>query len=149
VMPIPTKIRAVREDPSAPILECYADDPAVLAKFFASRSTTTSSTKGKPYMSLNPEYVTAAAKPKRAVMGVGANYNVSALIGTLQRLELCPSGLAEPLKQLAAAGQPLAQYYQVSVWDLDRALSDVDCSVSQRLQFKSSLDRAGLLTVPK
>jgi hypothetical protein len=147
-MPTPTKIRAVREDPASPILECYADDPAALAKLFASHSTTTS-TKEKPYMSLNPEYVTAAAKPKRAVMGVGANYNVSALIGTLQRLELCPSGLAEPLKQLAAAGQPLAQYYQVSVYDLDRALSDVDCSVSQRLQFKSSLDRAGLLTVPK
>jgi hypothetical protein len=27
--------------------------------------------------------------------------------------------------------------------------SDVECSVGQRLQFKSSLDRAGLLTVPK
>jgi hypothetical protein len=46
-------------------------------------------------------------------------------------------------------GKPLGEYFKVSVWDLDKALESVDCSVTNRLAFKSSLDRAGLLSVPK
>jgi hypothetical protein len=40
--PIPTKVKAVREDPNAPIANCYSAHPITLAKILASRSTTTS-----------------------------------------------------------------------------------------------------------
>jgi hypothetical protein len=100
-------------------------------------------------MSLAPEYVKAAAAPKRHMPGIGANGNVSRLIGVLQALELCPIGLGESLQKLAAYGKPVKEFFQVSVWDLDRALAGVECSIEQRMAFKASLDHAGLLTVPK
>jgi hypothetical protein len=100
-------------------------------------------------MSLNPEYVTASKPTKHAVSGIGPSGDTARLIGVLQNLGLCPHDLATPLKQLAAAGRPVKEFYQVSVWDLDRALQNVDCSIQNRMQFKASLDRAGLLSVPK
>jgi len=100
-------------------------------------------------MSLNPEYVTASKPAKRAVSGIGPSNDPARLIDVLSRLGLCPSGAVAPLKSLAAHGTPLKEFFQVSVWDLDRALEGVECSVSQRMQLKASLDRAGLLTVPK
>lgn len=39
-MTVPTKIRAVAEDPENPLLDCYADDPTALAKFFATGTIT-------------------------------------------------------------------------------------------------------------
>jgi hypothetical protein len=100
-------------------------------------------------MSLNPEYITAAKAPKQPMSGIGASHDAGRLVEVLSRLGLCPSAMATPLKQLAAHGKPLKEFYQVSVWDLDRALDGVECTVSQRLQFKASLDAAGLLCVPK
>jgi hypothetical protein len=152
-MTVPIKIRAVREDPSNPILECYRENPIGLAKLLATRTTiqpTTTKTKAN-IMSLNPEYVSASSKPatKHAVSGIGPSGDPARLIGVLANLGLCPHELATPLKQLAAAGKPLKEFYQVSVWDLDRALQNVDCSIQNRMQFKASLDRAGLLSVPK
>jgi hypothetical protein len=111
---------------------------------------TTTKTKAN-IMSFNPEYVSASSKPatKQAVPGIGPSGDPARLIGVLQNLGLCPHELATPLKQLAAAGKPLKEFFTVSVWDLDRALQNVDCSIQNRMQFKASLDRAGLLSVPK
>jgi hypothetical protein len=91
----------------------------------------------------------SAIRNRHAVSGIGPSGDPARLIGVLQNLGLCPPDLAAPLKKLAAVGRPVNEFYQVSVWDLDRALQDVDCSIQNRLQFKASLDRAGLLSVPK
>ena len=99
-------------------------------------------------MSLNPEFYTTPKAAKVHIPGIGVG-SPARLIEVLNRLGLCTSEMAEPLQQLAAAGKPLKQYFQVSVHDLDRKLENVNCSTTQRLQFKASLDRAGLLTVPK
>jgi hypothetical protein len=92
----------------------------------------------RAYVSSKELEVWQSARPQRAVSGgakcSGAGY---------------PHELATPLKQLAAAGKPLKEFFTVSVWDLDRAPQNVDCSIQNRMQFKASLDRAGLLSVPK
>jgi hypothetical protein len=151
-MTVPIKIRAVREDPSNPILECYRENPIGLAKLLATRTTiqpiATTKTK-EAIMSLNPEYVTAPKPQKTSVSGIGASNDPKRLIDVLVRLGLCSDGLATPLKQLAAAGKPVGEHFKVSVWDLDHKLAGVDCTLSQRMQLKASLDLAGLLAVPK
>jgi hypothetical protein len=106
-------------------------------------------TKGTNTMSLNPEYVTAPKPQKTSVSGIGASNDPKRLIDVLVRLGLCSDGLATPLKQLAAAGKPVGEHFKVSVWDLDHKLAGVDCTLSQRMQLKASLDLAGLLAVPK
>jgi hypothetical protein len=68
---------------------------------------------------------------------------------TLVRLGLCSSELASPLKSITAAGAPIKELFQVNVWELDRALAGVECSIEQRINFKSSRDRLGILNVPK
>ncbi len=151
-MTVPTKIRAVAEDPENPLLDCYADDPTALAKFFATGTITPTAPptkKDTTTMSLYPETVTAAKPSKRPMPGIGASNDPRRLVDVLARLGLCRNEMATPLKELAATGQPLGKFFQVSVWDLDRALADVECTVSQRMQLKASLDHAGLLTVPK
>jgi hypothetical protein len=54
MLPIPTKIRAVREDPAAPLVECYPKTPDALAAIFAARSTPTTPTtpKEKPVQNM-------------------------------------------------------------------------------------------------
>ena len=61
------------------------------------------------------------------------------------RLLLCPAELAVPLKQLAAAGQPVGKFHTVTTYELDRALRSVDSSLEQRMSFKLSLRQCGLL----
>jgi hypothetical protein len=155
---IPTRIRAVRENPEKPLLDCYTSNPNGLAALLASRTTAEPHRPQlKENMNMSHHNYTgysslAASKSgttKQAVAGVGASTDPARLIDVLARLGLCPHDLATPLKQLAAGGTPVKDFYQVSVWDLDRALANVDCSVSQRMAFKNSLDLAGLLSVPK
>ncbi len=104
MLPIPTKIRAVREDPAAPLVECYPETPDALAAIFAARSTPTT-----------------------------------------------PTEFAKPLKTICAHsdGKQLRDVLQVNVYKLDKALKATDATIEMRLAFKASLDRFGLLTVPR
>jgi hypothetical protein len=155
-MVVPIKIRAVREDPEEPHLDCYRGNPTGLAELLATRTTTQpTTTKENTKMShhnftgYNGIAASQSGTTKKGVAGITASADPARLIDVLARLGVCPHDLATPLKQLAAAGKPVKEFFQVSVWDLDRALADVDCSVSQRMAFKNSLDLAGLLSVPK
>jgi hypothetical protein len=77
---------------------------------------------------------------------VSAN-DPQALIGTLHRLGLCPHEMVVPLKTLSAAGKPLSPYLQVSLYEVDKAISNVEnASPLDRMGFKRSLQRAGLMT---
>jgi hypothetical protein len=100
-------------------------------------------------MSLNPEYYVAPKVSKRPMPGIGASNDPARLVNVLETLGLCSSVMAEPLRELAAHGKPLRPHFTVSVYKLDEALENIECTVSQRMQFKASLDRAGLLTVPR
>jgi hypothetical protein len=95
-------------------------------------------------MSLNPEYATVAKAPKRHIPGIGAGRG-DRLVETLTRLGLCSSELAVPLKELAAAGRPIKEFFTVNIDELDRALNTVECSIEDRMRFKHSLHVAGLL----
>jgi hypothetical protein len=149
-MPVPTKIRAIAEDPSAPLVDCYdSNDVATLAalaisKVFSNHKPTTTPKKEVTPMSLNPEYATVAKAPKRHIPGIGAG-RCDRLVETLTRLGLCPGELAVPLKQLAAAGRPIKEFYTVDIDQLDRALNGVECSIEDRMRFKHSLHVAGIL----
>jgi hypothetical protein len=57
--------------------------------------------------------------------------------------------MAEPLKILASHGKPLGEHYRVSVYKLDAALNKTGASTENRMAFKASLDRWGLLVVPR
>jgi len=92
-----------------------------------------------------PGFDGPAKVTKRFVSGVNANDNTQAIVKTLHRLGLVSHELEAPLVQLAAAGKPLAQYFQVSLYDLDQALKDVAAEPVDRLGFKASLRNAGLL----
>jgi hypothetical protein len=154
VIPVPTKIRAVIEDPASPILNCYdatnIESLAALSvsKILANQPITTKENTTMSYS--NYTGVTGldgpAAKTKRYVQGIGPMDHPEALVGALHRLGLLPNDLTAPLKTLAAAGRPLSPYFQVSMTDLDIALNSVaNVDAAARIGFKSSLNRAGLL----
>lgn len=158
MLPVPTRIKAIAEDPTAPFLECYATDDIDVAVALqiskvsaAPQPTTTKPTKETNSMSYNsinqanPNYVTSEA-PRRFVNGVMANDNPQALIKTLHRLGLVGNDIVDPLVQIAAAGKPLGGLFQVSLYDVDKALAGIaNADAGQRIGFKASLRNAGLL----
>jgi hypothetical protein len=166
MLPAPTKIKAIAEDPKSPFLECYdatnIESLAAIAvsRAFANNPTTTTipnpinpipttTKKEATTMSVenfgNPNYVTSTPS-KRFVSGIMGIDNPVALVKTLNRLGLCPNAMAEPLQALAAAKRSLAEFFTVSVYEVDLALKDVECSPQDRIGFKNSLLRAGLMT---
>jgi hypothetical protein len=156
MLPIPTKIKAIAEDPTAPFLECYATDDIDVAvalqisKVFAAHQPTTTAKKEESIMSANYTGVTGLDGPalksaKRFVTGVSANDNAQAIVKTLHRLGLVSHELETPLVQLAARGKPLGQYFQVSLYDLDMALRDVEATPGDKIGFKASIRNANLL----
>jgi hypothetical protein len=86
---------------------------------------------------------------KKSALGISAAGRPQDLIKTLGRLGLVPGDLGESLQKLAAAGGKPGEFYQVSVYDLDQALAQTEASLEQRMAFKASLHRNGLLVVPK
>jgi hypothetical protein len=153
---IPTKIKAIAEDPSHPFADCYdANDIATqvalsVSRVFATTNQPTTTPKKVDIKmpsinSANPDY-NPTTPTKRYVAGIGANDNAQALVGALHRLGLMSNDMETPLKTLAAKGQPLSPYFQVSVYDVDRALRDVaNVSTQDAIGFKGSLHRAGLM----
>jgi hypothetical protein len=83
------------------------------------------------------------------VAGINASNDAVRLIQILERLDLVSPEMAKPLKTIAAPGGSVKEVYQVSVYKLDQALRKTEASVEQRLAFKASLDRFGLLVVPR
>jgi len=89
-------------------------------------------------------------RPERtSIPGIAASSSPARLIDVLSRMGLMPRDLGEPLKQLAAAGGKPGDHWKVSVWKLDQVLGNTDASIGNRIAFKSSLDRAGLLSVER
>jgi hypothetical protein len=147
MLPVPTKIRAIREDLNDPFMKSYdATDVSTLAalavlKVFSNHQPTIQSKEEKmSYL----QFPITPQTTKRHVPGIGAG-SPARLVDTLSRLGLCPSELIDPLKTLAAHSKPLAPYFQVSVDALDVALSGVEASIEQRMAFKYSLKQANLL----
>jgi hypothetical protein len=158
MLPIPTRIRAVRENPESPFLDCYpGTPPETLAKIFASRTTVTPPTiqspKEKPMLNFTnyDENLAAASKgvTKNHINGIGASDNPGRLVDVLETLELITPELAVPLKTIAAHGGAVKDFTTVSVYALDAKLRGTDATLEQRLAFKASLARHGLLTVPR
>jgi hypothetical protein len=140
-----TKIRAVAEDfINDPMLELYEESPDALAEISASRIQPNTSMKEPFTMSLTPEYVSTPRAGKIAMPGIGHG-SPARLLDALTRLGLCTSELATPLKTISAAGQPMAKFFQVNVWELDKALAGVECTIENRINFKNSLDHLGIL----
>jgi hypothetical protein len=109
-------------------------------------------------MSLNftgyDERIAASSKgvTRDHVNGIGGSNNPSKLIDVLETLELITPELAVPLRTIAAANSPdckVKDFATISVYALDAALRKTDATLEQRLAFKSSLHRHGLLTVPR
>jgi hypothetical protein len=80
---------------------------------------------------------------------INASNDPVRLIQILERLDLVSPEMAKPLKTIAAHGGSVKEVYQVSVDKLDQALRKTEATVEQRLAFKASLDRLGLLVVPR
>jgi hypothetical protein len=153
MLPTPTKIRAVREDPAAPLVDCYPEDPTTLARLFATRSTTTptptTTPKEKPMQNMTNYDGNHSKVEKTPINGINASNDPVRLIEILERLDLVSPEMAKPLKTIAAHGGSVKEVFQVSVYKLDQKLRATEASVEQRLAFKASLDRFGLLTVPR
>jgi hypothetical protein len=155
MLPVPTKIRAVVESPTAPHLDCYdatdIDSLAALAvsKVFATTPIThtkkDSKMAGNNYTGVVLGGDALPSSAKRHVFGIQANDNAQAIIGTLNRLGLCPHAYVADLKYIAAAGKPIGHLFSVTLQDLDRALSNVDATAGDKIGFKASLRNAGLL----
>jgi hypothetical protein len=91
----------------------------------------------------------AAGVDRAPITGISATTDVGRLVETSAKLGLVEDRMIAPAKQLAASGTPISEYVSVDVVSLDRALRKFETTVEGRLAFKSSLHRAGLLTVPK
>jgi hypothetical protein len=153
MLPVPTILKAVREDPAAPLIECYpGQTPDALREILAvANPTTIGKEKGQKTMSHNYTGYDGNARKLEIspVPGINASDNPQRLIDVLSRLDLISDGMAEPLKILASHGKPLAEHYQVSVYKLDIALAKTGASLENRIGFKASLNRHGLLSVPR
>ena len=99
------------------------------------------------YNSANPDYVTEFKNSeKKHIPGIQACEDPARLISTLTALGLVSLSLSEPLKKLAAAApDAVKNHFQISVYELDRALGEVWTTTSGRMGFKASLARAGIL----
>ena len=83
------------------------------------------------------------------IPGINASDDPKRLIDVLLRLDLISDGMAESIKTIAAHGGDVKPHYQVSVYKLDAALKSTGASLENRMGFKASLHRHGLLTVPR
>jgi hypothetical protein len=151
MLPIPRKIRAVREDQSAPLLDCYPGlTKEDVTRILAGR-TITPPIKPKEKSMLNmtnyDPFLAAKGEEKTHIVGIGGSNSPTRIIETLERLELCSPKLAAPLKTLAAAGEKINEHLQIPVHELDAALRKTDATIEQRLAFKSSLNSLGVLYV--
>jgi hypothetical protein len=97
------------------------------------------------------ERVAAAANgvTKQHINGINASNDPSRLVDVLETLELITPELAVPLRTIAAHGGEVKDFATVSVYALDAKLRTTDATLEQRLAFKASLARHGLLTVPR
>ncbi len=88
---------------------------------------------------------------KVPVAGINATNDPVRLIEILERLELITPEFATPLRTIAAHGAAasLKDVWQISVYKLDKALAGTTASIEARMAFKNSLDRFGLLVVPR
>jgi hypothetical protein len=156
MLPILTKIKAVREDSSAPLLECYAETPETVARIFAGAATSTNNQRPKEgpkqmqnMTGYNP-LLANAKEEKNHVAGIGASNDPARLLDVLDRLGVGPSDdMMTSLKTLSAHGKPIGEHFQVSVVKLDQALRKTEATLEQRLAYKASLHAAGLLMVPR
>jgi hypothetical protein len=84
------------------------------------------------------------------ITGVSATTDIGRMIETLAKIGLVEDRYIAPCRQLAASGKDISEYVSVSVVDLDRALRNFETGGPEnRMAFKASLHRAGLLKVPK
>jgi hypothetical protein len=151
-LPIPTRIRAVRENPEAPFAELYPETRTELAIIFASRSTSTKTTKEKPMTMQNftgyNEHASIAGAEKTHFNGINASSDPARLIDVLAGLGLCDYALVPSLKKITASGGSVKEFLQVNVHKLDQVLRGSDASLENRMGFKASLAHAGLLAEP-
>jgi len=106
--------------------------------------TTTPTKKVTKIMSLYPETVQAPNPQKKSVPGIGP-VGGTALLRTLERLNLINH--SPELHLLCAAGKasPSAIGPAFEIWQVDAALAETDATVSQRMAFKATLEKYGLL----
>ena len=92
---------------------------------------------------------TSKGVTKHHVNGITASDNPARLIDVLETLELITPELAVPLKTIAAHGGDVKDFATINVYKLDAKLRETDATLEQRLAFKASLARHGLLVVPR
>jgi hypothetical protein len=145
------KIRAVREDPANPMMDCYdADDLTIRAKLEVARvmashiPTNQPPKKEESKMSLNPEYIDASA-PKVQKYAIPIHYaEAPGVIRTLEALGLRPPN---ELRTLAASGAKVsAAGWQTTLDEVDMALAKTYADMSTRMAFKAALVRHGLMS---
>lgn len=88
---------------------------------------------------------------KIPVAGINASNDPVRLVDILERLELVTPEFAKPLRTIAANGAAasLKDVCQISVYKLDKALAATTATIEARMAFKASLDRFGMLVVPR
>jgi hypothetical protein len=124
------KIRAVREDPKSPFMDCYDNDPNTLArlavaKVMASQAPTEEPKKKNPEMSLSIRPLTSL--PNRL--------DAEACLSVLQRLapEWTPDSI-------------MASQETLDIARIDSALAYTELNTSDRFRFKQALTRHGLIS---
>jgi hypothetical protein len=143
-IPPPARLHAVREDNENPELAGYAGNATISASLTTSTNQPTHKENTMSYVA-----ITEARPERTSIPGIAASNSQERLISVLDRMGLVPRDLGEALKRLAAAGGKPGDHFKVSVWKLDQVLGNTDASIANRIAFKSSLDRAGLLSVER
>ncbi len=97
------------------------------------------------------EHAAVKGVEKNHISGINASNDPGRLVEVLERLEVISPEFAKPLKTICAHsdGKQLRDVLQINVYQLDKALKATDATIDQRLAFKASLDRFGLLVVPR
>jgi hypothetical protein len=93
----------------------------------------------------NPDYITAAkpSAPKQSAAGIGA-VTGPALLRTLERLGLVAH--SPEFEKLVASGTSVGVLGpQFSVYQIDQALAQTDATTQARMQFKTILNKMGLI----
>ena len=104
-----------------------------------------------PNMTGFNDHASVKGVEKTHIAGINASNDPGRLVEALARLDVITPEFAIPLKTICAHsdGKQLKDVLQVNVYKLDKALKATDATIEARLAFKASLDRFGLLTVPR
>jgi hypothetical protein len=135
MIPIPTKIRAVREDPEHPMMDCYPSDLDTIAKLAVTATIANHPSNKEPPKMTDTLSTQVKPRPTRPLTSLPSRLTAEACLEIIARID----------PEHTAAGIA-ASREKVDVDQIDSALEYTELSISDRFRFKQALAQLGIMS---